>query len=304
MARATRLTCVAAFLADMAASVAWSLAQHLAWLVYHIDFAVFLRSALPASPRAAMATLAKQCGAFRGAVEIFGLDICAAGSIDNVLAARYLFLHLDAANDFRRLLSLMARDIVGKVPARKQYVVHWHHAFATVFAAKLIAPMAARVVTTRARLRTEERLVHGLRVALRLASVAAPREAAVASQAAATFRAETGEVIGLTAADCSVGVARAAKLHSSSNAARSLELTADFVPHGNIGVCVDIAYKVHTVLGATQQDIDPVHGTEKPNFPLDVAADQRHDDNFGFLPLEVVNGSEAKALDQPFLPDG
>ncbi|KAK7928497.1 Clavaminate synthase-like protein [Apiospora marii] len=61
-------------------------------------------------------------------------------------------------------------------------------------------------------------------------------------------------------------MAGAAQFYSSPNAARGLQLAANLVPHGNIGVRVDITDKVHTVLGATQQDVDPVDGTEKPDF--------------------------------------
>lgn len=128
-----------------------------------------------------MAALPEQCVAFRGTVEVFGVDVGVAGDIDSVIAARHLFAHLDAANDPRRLLRLMARDIICKVPAWQQDVAHRHHALAAVFAAQLVAAVTARVVALRAGLRAEEGLVHGLRVAPSLAPVAAPCQAAVAS---------------------------------------------------------------------------------------------------------------------------
>lgn len=105
----------------------------------------------------------------------------------------------------------------------------------------------------------------------------------------------------LAAADGRGRVAGAAQLQGPPDAARGLELAAHLVPHGDVGVRVDVADEVHAVLGAAQQDVDPVGGAEEPDFSLGVAADQRHDDYFGFFSLEVVNGGEAKALDQSFL---
>ena len=100
--------------------------------------------------------------------------------------------------------------------------------------------------------------VHGLRVALGRALVAAAVQAAVTGEVAAAVGTEASEVIGLAAPDWRVAVPRTAEFECRADGIAGLELALDVNPHSNVRVRVRVADEVHAMLGAAQQHIDAV----------------------------------------------
>lgn len=90
--------------------------------------------------------------------------------------------------------------------------------------------------------------------------------------------------------DGRVRMAGALKLKFVPKVVVRLQQLDDLAPHCYVAVCIGVANDVATMLGSRQENVDSVRCAEEAASVLRVAPDERNDDNFGLLPLEIVNG--------------
>lgn len=107
----------------------------------------------------------------------------------------------------------------------------------------------------------------------------------VANQLAATLGTQSFKVLGVEGSDLGLLVTWTAKVESRADTLITPQHSQDIVPHRNIGVCLGIPNQIQSVLGSTEEDVDPIIGSEKTNFLLLIASNQRHDNDFCFLAL-------------------
>jgi hypothetical protein len=249
-------------------------------------------------PRTGMSAL-KYCWARCRTQKLCWASISGACNRDNVLAAGNFFLYNCIAMDRSERLSQVAEDVILDMTTGKLDAMHFDATLATgLSAGVLLTRVVARLMRSLARLRACKDSMHGLRVTSGLAHVAAVGQSPLAAQATTTFRAELRKVIRLHHVADSVGMARAAYSQWVAHWVYGSKHLDDFLPHWNVRIRVGVSDKIHSMLGATKKDVDSVGRFQKPDSLLFVASDQRHDDDFRFLALKVVDSSDAKKFTQ------
>ncbi|KAL8734447.1 MAG: hypothetical protein Q9181_003185 [Wetmoreana brouardii] len=169
----------------------------------------------------------------------------------------------------------MAQNIVHTVTTREFNVVDSYFAEATVLSpCGFLAVVATRSQKALAWLRTGVDTVHTLRITSRLASVAAVIKTSIASQLAASFRAESDKVLWLTNLKFSVGVPRATQAESCADRFSGLQHSKYLNPHWLRRVGLGVADQIHPVLSAAEENINPVGCPEEPDLLLFVASDK------------------------------
>jgi hypothetical protein len=213
-------------------------------------------------------------------------------------ATRNFLLNMDLTRNLVQVQCLVTPQFVNAMATRESHVVDQDLARSASLAAQPGTAVVAGRSDARTALDACKGAVHDLRVALGRALVTAAVQAAVAAEVAAAVGTEAGEVVGLTAPDWPVDVPRTAELECRADGIAGLELASDVNPHSDIRVRVGVADEIHAVLGAAQQHVDAVRRLEETDLAAIVAANQRDNDDFGFLALEIVDGGETDLTDE------
>ena len=135
-------------------------------------------------------------------------------------------------------------------------------------------------------------------VTLGLASMPAWLETPIAGQVATSLRTMANKVFWSSTLYGCFWVSRTTECNGIAGSVHLCELVVDVGPHSHVAVGVAVSDEVQAVLCATQKHIDSVLGLEKAHLSVIVAANQRDNDDFGFLALEVVNRCQAYSLSQ------
>jgi hypothetical protein len=212
-----------------------------------------------------------------------------------MLTTRNLLAHYHVARNAREVQSLVAIHSALDVAAWEENVVEHDFTRIAVLATCVFqASVIARLKSPLARFLASEDVVHGLRMASGFALVTTVRETVGTSLFTSTFRALLKKFVRLSDLNDHLRVSGAAQVESVADGVRSPKRVDDFLPHGDIGVCLRVANEIHTMLGSTEEHINAVRCFEESNLLLVVAANERDNDDLRFFALEVVDSGHSQ----------